>query len=298
MWVGNPIILTMIKLRVLAQVAIISLVVAVAPSAHADVPPSASTSCSLTDAGARFSASIVFSGGSWTLTGINYDWQYALLNPGQNPSQTSSYGPRTLAKSTVANGVDFTYEELLALANGNASASILFVSIPKLIMGTTTVTNSAIGQGCYVGLSEVLANKNSVAAAKAAAAAAPQSQPTPSSNALVDALFMKGLLDDISAKQNNIKAMVLKFSGVSSTVSANLNKMLLGMPQLPKKEGSLTLDEIQSTYDDLLKFSDNINIFRDKLIASEQKAKVVCAKGKTVKTVSGTKCPAGYKVVK
>ena len=93
--------------------------------AHADGPPAANVSCSLTDTGVRYGVSMVFTGTGISFNSLRYEWEYLVAGADKNPTQVSSYGPRTSQSITSSNGLDLTYEALLALAKGDEKASVL-----------------------------------------------------------------------------------------------------------------------------------------------------------------------------
>jgi predicted RNA-binding protein YlxR (DUF448 family) len=109
--------------------------------------------------------------GSVAIGNLTYDWDYALLNEGANPTFTSSYSTRKFFRNTTGNGLYLSYEELLVLASGNTNATILIFASPKNEVGLSTIKNSN-GRGCYTDLPTVLTNKIAVEKAQAEAKAA------------------------------------------------------------------------------------------------------------------------------
>jgi len=267
----------------------------ISPSqAMADTPPSADATCSLTDRGVQFSASLTFTGGNWTLNGINYDWEYAILNPGQNPGLSSSYGTRALARTTVPNGIEFTYEELLALASGKPDSTIIVYSIPKLIIGTSTVTNAQRGSGCYVALSAVLENKNSAASK----AAQPTKTPEDNKPSSVGDTGAEAIFAGLRTQKLSVDIQISSATRISKSIGANLQKMAFGgMPKIPENGSMYSLAqamEIKSKFD---AFVANFSKLSAKWISDFNKQqKNSCVKGGLRTTVkAGSKCPPGFK---
>jgi hypothetical protein len=261
--------------------------------ARADTPPSADATCSFTDKGVQFSASLSFSGGNWTINGINYDWEYAILNQGQNPGISSSYGTRALAKTTVPNGVEFTYEELLALASGNPDSTIIIFSIPKLIIGSSTVTNSQRGSGCYVALTAVLENKNNAAAK----AALPKTTPEASKPSTAGDTGAEEIFAGLRTEKKLIDTQILGIKRISKSISSNLTKMVLGgMPKIPEDGSTYSLAQAMEIKEKFDAFVLSYRKLSDKWISDFKKQKVGCVKGSLRTTIkAGAKCPPGYK---
>ena len=261
--------------------------------ARADVPPSADTTCSLTNKGVQFSASLIFNGGNWTINGINYDWEYAILNQGQNPGISSSYGTRALAKTTVPNGVEFTYEELLALASGNPDSTIIIFSIPKLIIGSSTITNSQRGSGCYVALTAVLESKNNAAAK----AALPKTTPEESKPSTAGDTGAEGIFTGLRTEKKLIDTQILGIMRISKSIGSNLTKMVLGgMPKIPEDGSTYSLAQAMVIKEKFDAFVLSYRKLSEKWISDFKKQKVGCVKGSLRTTIkAGTKCPPGYK---
>jgi len=131
--------------------------------AVADGPPTANVSCSLTDTGVRYGVSMVFSGSGVSFNSLRYEWEYLVADAGKNPTLVSSYGPRTSQSITAGNGLELTYEALLALSKNDENASVLMYVSSIFSDGLSTITNKT-GSGCYVELPVVLNNKNDQAA--------------------------------------------------------------------------------------------------------------------------------------
>ena len=139
--------------------------------ARADGPPAANVSCSLTDAGVRYGVSMVFTGSGISFSSLKYEWEYLVAGKDKDPTLVSSYGPRTLQSVTAGNGLDLTYEALLALAKDDEKASVLMYASSVFSDGLSVLTNRT-GSGCYVELPVVFKNKvqrEQAAIAKAAA---------------------------------------------------------------------------------------------------------------------------------
>ena len=276
---------------------LISAQIFVPSQARADTPPSADTTCSFTDNGAQFSANLIFSGGNWTLNGINYDWEYAILNQGQNPGLSSSYGARALAKTTIPNGTEFKYEELLALAAGKTDATIIIFSVPKLIIGSSTVTNAQRGSGCYVSLVSVLQNKNT-AASKPTQPAQPTDSPTSTNPTTGGDSGAEEIFAGLRTQKLSLDTQIRSAARVSKSIGANLAKIAAGgMPKIPENGSTYSLAqamEIKGRFD---AFLINFSKMSAKWIADfNKRQKNTCVKGGLRATVkAGSKCPPGFK---
>ncbi|MEI6250819.1 MAG: hypothetical protein WCP54_06640, partial [Actinomycetes bacterium] len=127
-------------------------------SAQAAMPPG-DVSCSGTDTGIICSVSLNFSNGYSSSGGITYYWDFAKnIQPVFDPYSISSYGTRTFFKITEPNAISLTYQELLTLAGGDASATLVLWASPANSSNGGVIKNST-GSGSYVSLVDVLANK-------------------------------------------------------------------------------------------------------------------------------------------
>jgi hypothetical protein len=138
--------------------------------ARADGPPAANVSCSLTDAGVRYGVSMVFTGSGISFNSLKYEWEYLVAGKDKDPTLVSSYGPRTLQSVTAGNGLDLSYEALLALAKDDEKASVLMYASSVFSDGLSVLTNRT-GSGCYVELPVVFKNRNEKSEAAIAKAA-------------------------------------------------------------------------------------------------------------------------------
>ena len=129
--------------------------------------------CALTPTGARYDSTFVNAASAAEVKNITFNWQYALLKAGENPGSRSNFGEAAFIRTTPTAALDITYEDLLKLAGGTASATILVLSTPSTTVDSSVVTNT-LGRGCYIDLPSILSNKlaaEKVAADKAAAEA-------------------------------------------------------------------------------------------------------------------------------
>lgn len=135
-------------------------------------PPPGDVSCSGTDTGIICSVSLNFSNGYVSLGSLTYYWDFAKnTQTVYNPYDISSYGTRTFFRVTEPNVISLTYQELLLLAGGDASATLVFWASPANSSNGGLIKNSS-GGGIFVALADVLANKlkaEKAAAEKAAA---------------------------------------------------------------------------------------------------------------------------------
>ena len=171
--------------------------------ARADGPPAANVSCSLTDAGVRYGVSMVFTGSGVSFSSLKYEWEYLVAGKDKDPTLVSSYGPRTLQSVTAGNGLDLSYEALLALAKDDEKASVLMYASSVFSDGLSVLTNRT-GSGCYVELPVVFKNRNEkseAAIAKAATdAAAASAKAIEEANAEIKAIEDK--VNKAAAKQS------------------------------------------------------------------------------------------------
>lgn len=201
--------------------------------ARADGPPAANVSCSLTDTGVRYGVSMVFTGSGISFNSLKYEWEYLVAGKDKDPTLVSSYGPRTLHSVTAGNGLDLSYEVLLALAKEDENASILMYASSVFSDGLSVLTNRT-GAGCYVELPAVFKNRNqraeaalakTVADAYAAADKAAQN-----ANAEITALLEK--VNKAAAKQSEriisitcVKGKTIKkVKGISPKCPAGFKK--------------------------------------------------------------------------
>jgi len=263
--------------------------------ANADTPPTADATCSFTNVGAFISANIAFQGGSFTVNGIQYDWEFAILNQGQNPILPTSYGSRLLARTTNPNATLFTYEELLALASGREEATLIFYAMPKLIIGTSTITSDQRGAGCYFTLDQILKYKQNPVANP--------TQPVPSPTNLTPPLPLADNMDSepifisLRAQKSSLEKQISAISRISISISNSLTKIALGgMPRIPEKGENYTQSQAKEIADKFQIFLTNFNQTSSRMIAEFNKQKKnSCIKGAVRITVkSGKKCPTGY----
>ncbi len=284
-------------MRRIPILAILLILFAGTQPAHSNGAPAADVTCSLSDTGVRYGVSMVFTGSGISFSSLRYEWEYQIADSGKNPTQLSSYGPRTSYTITNANALDLTYESMLSLAKNDAGASVLVYASSIFSDGTSTTTNRT-GKGCYVELPVVLKNKTErVAALQKAAADKAAADLLASAQAEKDKQSIEVALQNARASVQNADDLISKFSTSSPAMKANLTKFSNSRPTIPQTipAGFTTADaaELEQRSSNYFK---NLNTF----IASMAKNMVntiSCVKGKTVKKVSGkpAKCPAGYK---
>lgn len=266
-------------------------------TANANGAPAADVTCSLSETGVRYGVSMVFTGSGISFSSLKYEWEYQIAESGKNPTQLSSYGPRTSYTITNANALDLTYESMLNLAKNDAGASVLIYASSIFSDGTSTTTNRT-GKGCYVELPVVLKNKTErVAALQKAAADKAAADLAASVQAEKDKQLIEVALQNARVSVQNADDLIAKYSSSSPTMKANLTKFSNSRPNIPQTipAGYTVADaaELEQRSSAYLK---NLNTF----IASMAKNMVntiSCVKGKTIKKVTGqpAKCPAGYK---
>ena len=201
--------------------------------ARADGPPAANVSCSLTDTGVRYGVSMVFTGGGISFSSLKYEWEYMVAGKDKDPTLVSSYGPRTLQSVTTGNGLDLSYEALLALAKDDEKASVLMYASSVFSDGASVLTNRT-GSGCYVELPAVFKHRNQraeAAVAKTVAdAAAALAKSIEEANAEIKA--MQDKVNNETAKQSvRIQSFICvkgkvtkKVKGVSPKCPAGFKK--------------------------------------------------------------------------
>lgn len=279
------------------------------PAAHANVAPQADVSCSFSSTGVSYAISMVFSGGAISFNQLSYEWEYSIAPAGTNPQLTSSYGPRTSFKTTLGNGLDLTYEEMLTLARNDVNASILIHANSIFSAGSSTITNKN-GKGCYVDLPPVLSNREKMAAQQAAAnKAAADATAKAAADAATKAAMDKAEADAVSQVrvESIFQVLALRNSEIDSkaqetiskfpTTAGNIKKFLLSRPLAPSSiTADLTVSSIQNSLDALSAFKGNLDTFIASMTKSLPRT-ITCAKGKTLKKVTGSrpKCPTGYK---
>jgi hypothetical protein len=268
-----------------------------AQPAHANGAPAADVTCSLSDTGVRYGVSMVFTGTGISFSSLRYEWEYQIADSGKNPTQVSSYGPRTSHTVTTVNALDLTYESMLSFAKNDAGASVLLYASSIFSDGTSTITNRT-GKGCYVELPVVLKNKNErVIAVQKAAAEKAAADLAAAQKSELDRQGIETSLQNARLNIQNADDLIAKVSSSSPTMKGNLIKFANSRPSIPQSipqgftyANAVELEQRSTQY---LK---NLNTF----IATMSKNlanTITCVKGKTKKSVTGkpAKCPAGYK---
>ena len=277
--------------------AILLIMLAGMQPAHSNGAPAADVSCSLSDTGVRYGVSMVFTGTGISFSSLRYEWEYQVADSGKNPTQLSSYGPRTSYTITNVNALDLTYESMLNLAKNDAGASVLVYASSIFSDGTSTITNRT-GKGCYVELPVVLKNKTErVAAVQKAAADKAAADLATSAQAEKDKQAIEAALQNARVTVQSADDLIAKYSTASPSMKANLTKFSNSRPSIPQAipfgftaANAVELEQRASTY------LTNLNSFVA-MLSKNLVNTITCVKGKTSKKVSGkpAKCPAGYK---
>ena len=265
--------------------------------ARADGPPAANVSCSLTDAGVRYGVSMVFTGSGVSFSSLKYEWEYLVAGGDKNPTLVSSYGPRTLQSVTAGNGLDLSYEALLALAKGDEKASVLMYASSVFSDGLSVLTNRT-GSGCYVELPVVFKNKNEKSeAARVKAAAEAVAAAGAATQAVIDKGNIGTILANLRVQSAGIDSLIEKYSATSPSMKANLTKMALSRPKIPDSiEPNFTYQNALDLEAKMNSFVKNFSSFYQQMLKS-MPTTISCSKGKVTKKVTGVspKCPAGFK---
>lgn len=266
-------------------------------AANANGAPAADVTCSLSDTGVRYGVSMVFTGTGISFSSLKYEWEYQIADSGKNPTQLSSYGPRTFHTLTNANALDLTYESMLNLAKNDAGASVLVYASSIFSDGTSTITNRT-GKGCYVELPVVLKNKTErVAAVQKAAADKAAADLATSAQAEKEKQVIEAALQNARVAVQSADDLIAKYSTSSPSMKANLTKFANSRPSIPQAipfgftaANAAELEQRASAY--LTNLNSFIAMLSKNLVNT-----ITCVKGKTTKKVSGkpAKCPSGYK---
>jgi hypothetical protein len=220
------------------------------------IPPG-NVSCSLTSSGVSFGVSLTFTSGNVVIGNLTYDWDYAILIEGKDPTLVSNYLPRQFFRTTSANSLNLSYEELLALASKNPGSTVLVFASPKNSLPDVSVKNTS-GKGCYVELKAVLKNKQDAEKAAADAKAAAELKAKQEAE-------LKAAAELKAKEEADLRA--------AAELKARQDAELKAAAELKAKQEAAAK------------------------AALVKKVTVTCVKGKTVKKVTAVKpkCPAGYK---
>ena len=281
------------------------------------IPPG-NVSCSLSSSGVNFGVSLTFTSGNVVIGNLTYDWDYALLIEGRDPTLVSSYSSRTFFRSTSANSLNLSYEELLTLASKNPASTVLVFASPKNSLPEVSVKNTS-GKGCYVELNSVLKNKleseKNAADAKAIADKAAADAKAIADKAAADA---KAIADKAAADANRREQFISVLPLRSGIVPLSSS----GLPLKVNSTSNLSVFAYNST-NDVCEYQNGIirtkksgrcviafsqegnsefkpagNLILDFTIAAAaRKTTITCTKGKLTKKVTSLapQCPAGYK---
>ena len=281
------------------------------------IPPG-NVSCSLSSSGVNFGVSLTFTSGNVVIGNLTYDWDYALLIEGRDPTLVSSYSSRTFFRSTSANSLNLSYEELLTLASKNPASTVLVFASPKNSLPEVSVKNTS-GKGCYVELNSVLKNKleseKNAADAKAIADKAAADAKAIADKAAADA---KAIADKAAADANRREQLIIVLPLRSGIVPLSST----GLPLKVNSTSNLSVFAYNST-NDVCEYQNGMirtkksgrcviafsqegnsefkpagNLILDFTIAAvTKKTTITCIKGKLTKKVTSLapQCPAGYK---
>ena len=296
-------------------------------STTAAIPPG-NVSCSLSSSGVNFGVSISFTSGNFVIGNLTYDWDYSLLMTGRDPSLVSNYSPRQYFKSTTANALALSYEDLLSLASNNPSATVLVFASPKNVLGDGSVKNTS-GKGCFVELKSVLNNKiesEKVAATELKAKQEADAQAAAELKAKQEAAVKvaaeaKAIADKAAAEANRREQTIT----VSALVSGPIPLSASGLPIKVSSTSNLAVFAYNSTNNvceftnEFIKtktsgrcviafsqegnseFKPATNFILDfSIVPAAKTTTITCAKGKLIKKVTALKpkCPSGYKLKK
>jgi len=297
----------------------------------AAIPPG-NVSCSLSSSGVNFGVSISFTSGNFVIGNLTYDWDYAVLITGRDPNLVANYSSRQYFKSTSANALAMSYEELLSLASNNPSATVLVFASPKNVLGDGSVKNTS-GRGCFVELKSVLSNKTEsekVAAAELKAKQEAEAKATAELKAKQEAeakataelkakleadakVIAQKVLAELLRRDQAISVFPLlkgntEFSAsgipISVTTSSNLAIFSYNSTNsiceyrknliITKKSGRCVIAFRQEGNED---FKPAENVVLEFNIVTASKTTITCVKGKLTKKVTAIKpvCPVGYK---
>jgi len=283
----------------------------------AAIPPG-NVSCSLSSNGVNFSVSISFTSGNFVIGNLTYDWDYSVLITGRDPNLVSNYSSRQYFKSTSANALAMSYEELLFLASNNPSATVLVFASPKNVLGDGSVKNTS-GKGCFVELKSVLNNKiesEKVAAAELKAKQEAEAKATAELKAKLEAdakAIAQKVLAELLRRDQTISVFPLpkgntEFSAsgipISVTTSSNLPVFSYNSTNsiceyrknliITKKSGRCVIAFSQEGNED---FKPAENVVLEFNLVTASKTTITCVKGKLTKKVTAIKpvCPVGYK---
>jgi hypothetical protein len=236
-----------------------------AKAASTALIPPGNVSCSLTSNGVNFGVSLIFTSGNVVIGNLTYDWDYALLIEGRDPTLVANYSQRQFFKTTSTNALSLSYEELLTLAFKNPASTVLVFASPKNSLPEVSVKNTS-GKGCYVELKNVLTFK--LESEKAAADAK--------------------IASELKAKQEaEAKAAAELKSKQDAEVAAKVAAELKAQQdaEVAAEFAAKVAAELKAKLDAALK------------AALTKKTTITCIKGKVIKKVTAVKpvCPAGYR---
>jgi hypothetical protein len=296
------------KTFALVLVVITSLVM---PIAHADGPPQADVSCSLSNSGGvSYGVSMVFSGTGISFNSLTYQWDYMVAPAGANAQLISSYGPRTFYKTTASNALELTYDEMLTIARNDINATVLIYANSVFTAGQSVITNK-MGKGCYVDLPTVYNNNQQMVTQKAAAdkvaADKAAADKAAAEKAAADAAAL-ALSTERARVDSAFQTLIFKNSEIDlrveqaiqkyPTIAGNLKKFLSSRPTVPAEiTPTTTLESTQFLIQSISEFQGRLSDFITS-ITKNMKVTISCVKGKTIKkvTAANPKCPSGYKL--
>ena len=237
---------------------------------------------------------------------------------GRDPSLVSNYFPRQYFKSTTANALALSYEDLLSLASNNPSATVLVFASPKNVLGDGSVKNTS-GKGCFVELKSVLNNKiesEKVAAAELKAKQEAEAKAAAEIKAKLEAeakAIAQKVLAELLRRDQAISIFpVIKgnsefsVSGIPISVTTSSNLPIFSYNStnsiceyrknliITKKSGRCVIAFSQEGNED---FKPAENVVLEFNIVTTSKTTITCVKGKLLKKITAIKpvCPVGYK---
>ena len=273
------------------------------------IPPG-NVSCSLTSSGVNFGVSLTFTSGNVVIGNLTYDWDYAILIEGKDPTLVSNYSPRQFFRSTSANSLNLSYEELLTLASKNPGSTVLVFASPKNSLPDVSVKNTS-GKGCYVELKTVLKNTQEAEkmAAEAKAAAELKAKQEAEAKAIADKAAAEANRREQIISSTPFRAGSVPFSstGLPTKVASSSNLPVFAYNSTNEvcvyENGVIRTKTpgrcvIAFSQEGNSEFKPASNLVLDfVLVSTIKKTTITCTKGKLTKKVTAVKpkCPSSYK---
>ena len=271
--------------------------------ASGNIPiPQGDVSCSISRDSVRYGVSMIFNG-NVTIGKLTYDWEYSLLNEGNDRTLVSSYSTRKFLQNTSDNSLTLTYDQLLNLASGKTNSTVLVFASPKNELDLSTIKNSN-GKGCYVELASLLASKiefskqeaearaaaelKAKQEAEARAAAELKAKQEAEARAAAERALCDANRNELLGLQKSLLVAIKRY--LKSSDSLNDTAIRLSNTLSSACISSVTLNDFKSEVAD--------SIAQAKILAAKKITSITCVKGKLTKKVTAVnpKCPSGYKL--